>query len=251
MDAENVDLIRQEPRAGKTSALNLAVPQAKGNIIVFSDANSIYDSNALKKLVTNFADPKVGYVTGKMVYVNEEGTLVGDGCSAYMKYENLLRAYETRIGSVVGVDGGIDAIRKELYEKMNNDQLPDFILPLKVVAKGYRVVYEPKALLKEKTLNLPKDEYQMRVRVTLRALWALFDMRHFLTSRKNRLFAWQLWSHKLLRYFCFIFIVLALISNLFLITKTYFYAGFFVVQIVLYLLSFMSLVVSHSFLIFQ
>jgi cellulose synthase/poly-beta-1,6-N-acetylglucosamine synthase-like glycosyltransferase len=87
---QKVRLIRQEPRAGKTSALNLAVPQAKGDIIAFSDANSIWANDALAKLVGNFADPTVGYVTGKMIYTKADGTKIGDGCTSYMKYENLL-----------------------------------------------------------------------------------------------------------------------------------------------------------------
>ena len=111
-ESRGVRLLRQEPRAGKTSALNLAVERAKGEILVFSDANSSYAPDALRHLVENFNDPQVGYVTGKMIYTNPDGSHVGDGCTAYMKYENLLRTLETRIGSVVGVDGGIDAVRK-------------------------------------------------------------------------------------------------------------------------------------------
>ena len=84
----NVRLLRQEPRAGKTSALNMAVAQAHGDILVFSDANSLYDHKALRQLVANFADAEVGYVSGRMVYTNPDGSYIGDGCSAYMKYEN-------------------------------------------------------------------------------------------------------------------------------------------------------------------
>lgn len=214
-----IKLIRQTPRAGKTSALNLAVPMAKGDIIVFSDANSIYKEDALKKLVRNFDDPQVGYVTGKMIYTNPDGSAIGDGCSTYMKYENLLRLLETNAGSVVGVDGGIDAVRKKLYDPMNYDQLPDFVLPLKVVNQGYRVVYEPEAILKESVLSQSSDEYRMRVRVSLRALWALSDMRHMLSFSKNILFSLQLWSHKALRYLCFLFLITAYVSNLFLINE--------------------------------
>ena len=101
----------------------------------------------MNKLVRNFTDQSVGYVTGKMIYTNPDGSPIGDGCSAYMKYENFLRKVETKLGSVVGVDGGIDAVRKELYQPMNPDQLPDFVLPLKVVEQGDRVVYEPEAIL--------------------------------------------------------------------------------------------------------
>src|SRR5690606_33509008 len=107
-----IRLFRQSPRQGKTSGLNMIVPQATGDIIIFSDANSQWAPDAVDQLAANFADPEIGYVTGKMVYTHADGSLVGDGCSAYMKYENWLRERETDIGSVVGVDGGIDAMRK-------------------------------------------------------------------------------------------------------------------------------------------
>lgn len=231
---QNVRLVRQEPRAGKTSALNMAVPLAKGEILVFSDANSLYDSNALRFLVANFADPCIGYVTGKMIYTNPDGTLIGDGCSTYMKYENFLRAAETKIGSVVGVDGGIDAMRKTLYQPMNNDQLPDFVQPLKVVEQGYRVVYEPEAVLMEQALNTSEDEYRMRVRVTLRALWALHDLRRLLFFHRNPLLSWQLWSHKLLRYLCFAFLFSAFICNLLLLAESSGFQLLFTFQCALY-----------------
>ncbi len=235
-----VQLLRQGPRAGKTSALNLAVPLARGEIIVFSDANSIYESGALKAILANFADEEVGYVTGKMVYVNPDGTMVGDGCSAYMKYENFLRSRETRIGSVVGVDGGIDAVRKVLYQPMNPDQLPDFVLPLSVVEQGYRVVYESDALLREDSLQESSDEYRMRVRVSLRALWALFDKRAMFLSTGNLLYAWQMFSHKIVRYLCFLFMGPALAANLMLITQGLVYQLFFLLQGSAYVLAFLS-----------
>jgi glycosyltransferase involved in cell wall biosynthesis len=199
-----IKLTRQVPRQGKTAGLNTLAEQATGEILLFSDANSQWDTQALKQLVSNFNDPAVGYVTGKMVYVNPDGSLVGDGCSAYMKYENWLRAEEAAIGSVVGVDGGIDAMRKSLYSPLRADQLPDFVQPLKVVEQGFRVVYEPTALLKEDALSDGQSEFSMRVRVSLRALWALKDMKHQMNPTRDPLFAWQMISHKLLRYGAFI-----------------------------------------------
>lgn len=236
----NVRLLRQSPRAGKTSALNLAVPLVKSEILVFSDANSIYAPDALRHLVANFADPAIGYVTGKMIYANPDGSPVGDGCSAYMKYENKLREIETNLGSVVGVDGGIDAMRKKLYSPLKADQLPDFVQPLMVVEKGYRVIYEPEALLREETLHQGSDEYRMRVRVTLRALWALKDMRQLLFGRGGWLFAWQLWSHKVLRYSCFAFLFCAFFANLWVAGGSTMYLLFFLIQIFLYICAALS-----------
>ncbi len=231
----NVTLIRQEPRAGKTSGLNLIVTEAKGEIIVFSDANSMYAKDALINLVRNFADDNVGYVTGKMVYTNEDGSLVGEGCSKYMRYENWLREKETLIGSIVGVDGGIDAMRKSLYETLRPDQLPDFVQPLKVFEKGYRVVYEPEALLKEEALDDSGREYKMRVRVILRALWALQDMRQLFNPAKYFLYSLKLISHKLLRYLAFIPLLVCYISNLLLISEGAIYIFSLFIQSIFYL----------------
>ncbi len=232
---QGVKLLRQEPRAGKTSALNMAAPKAKGDVLIFSDANSLYEENALINLMKNFKDSDVGYVTGKMIYTNPDGSPIGEGCTAYMKYENQLRSWETNLGSIVGVDGGIDASRKELYQPMNADQLPDFVLPLKVIEQGYRVVFEPGAILKEPSLTAGKDEYKMRVRVTLRALWGMWDMRNLLTFSPSALFSWQLWSHKVLRYLCFFFLLLAYLSNLALWPESAFYKFLFILQNIAYL----------------
>jgi cellulose synthase/poly-beta-1,6-N-acetylglucosamine synthase-like glycosyltransferase len=229
-----ISLVRQSPRQGKTAGLNLAMPQAEGEIIIFSDANSHYQPDAIKQLVNCFNDDEVGYVTGKMVYVNSDGSLIGDGCSAYMKYENHLRALETEISSVVGVDGGVDAIRKSLYQPMNPDQLPDFVLPLKVVTQGKRVIYCDRALLNEESLSTSQSEFRMRVRVSLRAYWAMYDMKHLFNPSKYGIFSLQLLSHKLLRYLAFIPLLIVFISNGFITGNGLFYSSTFLLQILFY-----------------
>jgi cellulose synthase/poly-beta-1,6-N-acetylglucosamine synthase-like glycosyltransferase len=217
IDDPRVKLVRQEPRQGKTAGLNLAVQQATGELIVFSDANSLYEPGALRELAAAFADPEVGYATGRMIYGNPDGSVVGDGCTGYMRYENWLRAAETRAGSVVGVDGGIDAVRRELYHPMRPDQIPDFVLPLSVVQAGHRVVYRPQAVLMELALGEAGQEFRMRVRVSLRSLWALWDMRALLNPLRFPLFSFQLWSHKVLRYLAFIPLLALLPLNLLLL----------------------------------
>jgi cellulose synthase/poly-beta-1,6-N-acetylglucosamine synthase-like glycosyltransferase len=227
-------LIVQSPRAGKTAALNRAIPEAVGEIIVFSDANSIYHRQALRRLVANFSDPTVGYVTGKMVYVDEKGSVVGSGCSAYMRYENALRHLETALGSVVGVDGGVDAVRARLYRPMRPDLLPDFVLPLSIVKEGYRVVYEPGALLMEPALDAPADEWKMRIRVTLRSFHALWHMRALFNPFRYGRFAAQLLVHKLLRYWVGFFQIAALAANFALAGDRGFYRVLFALQAAFY-----------------
>jgi cellulose synthase/poly-beta-1,6-N-acetylglucosamine synthase-like glycosyltransferase len=214
-----VSCLRQEPRTGKTAALNAVVALARGELIVFADANSMYRADTVRRLVEVFADPEVGYASGRMLYVDPRGSLVGDGCTAYMRYENALRRYESAVGSMVGADGAVDAIRCALYRPMRSDQLPDFVLPLSVVEQGYRVVYVPQAVLEEETLTNESAEYRMRVRVALRALWAIWDKRTLLNPLRYPLFSWQLASHKLLRYLSFAPLAVAAICSWLLVPE--------------------------------
>jgi cellulose synthase/poly-beta-1,6-N-acetylglucosamine synthase-like glycosyltransferase len=208
-----IQYLRQEPRNGKTAALNRAVELATGEIVVFSDANSIYAPQALRRLVAVFADTRVGYATGSLAYQTEGGSLSADGCGTYMRYENAIRRAETRVGSVVGVNGGLDAVRRSLYAPMLPHDLPDLVLPLRVIESGSRVVYVPEALFAEPALTASRDEYRMRVRVALRSLWTLYDMHHLLSLRRYGFYAFQLWAHKVLRYLAPIFIFLAAVTS--------------------------------------
>lgn len=227
-------LLRQEPRQGKTQALNMAFQHLSSEVVVFADANSIYASDATRALVNNFSDPSVGYVTGHMIYGNPGSTGIGVGSSSYMSYENALRTWESNIGSIVGVDGGIDAIRRQCYRPMRPDQLPDFILPLSVVEQGKRVVYEPRAMVFETALADPFQEFRMRVRVSLRAMWGLYDKKHLLNPFRFHLFAWQLMSHKVLRYGAFLPLAGLLFLNILAVNRDAFYAWSLGVQVSMY-----------------
>lgn len=225
-----VRLVRQEPRAGKTGGLNIIAPLARGEILVFSDANSHYAPETVAELVKPLADAKVGYVTGRMLYRAPDGSTAGEGCSAYMRYENQLRAWETRLGSIVGVDGGVDAMRRDLWRPMRPDQLPDFVAPLNVREQGYRVVYQPTARLYEDALAETSDEFRMRVRVALRAWWALKDKAALLNPLRFGVFAWQLWSHKVLRYLAPLFQILLLVSNVVMAAGGSFWQALLILQ---------------------
>jgi cellulose synthase/poly-beta-1,6-N-acetylglucosamine synthase-like glycosyltransferase len=230
-----VTLLRQEPRRGKTLALNRGVEAAQGEILVFSDANSVYASETVRRLTAAFEDPTVGYATGQLIYQDPGQTAVGSGSGMYIRYENWLRRLETAAGSVVGVNGGVDAVRKRLYRPMRADHLPDFILPLRVVEQGYRVVYCDDAVSHEEALGHQDAEYRMRVRVSLRALHALSEMKHLLNPRYGR-FAIQLLVHKVLRYLLFVPLALAFAANLLLIGSKP-YAILFWIQLAAYSLA--------------
>lgn len=211
-EPRGVRFLRQEPRQGKTAALNRARAEASGEILLVSDANSRWDRSAARRLVEAFEDPSVGYATGTLMYLNPGDAPSAASCGAYMRYENWLRGLETRIGSIVGVNGGIDAVRRDLYQPMRADQIPDFILPLNVAEAGSRVIYVPDALAYEHALARSRDELRMRVRVSLRSLRALVEKRHLLSPRFGRL-AYQLLVHKVLRYALFVPLIVALVSN--------------------------------------
>ena len=230
-----VTLLRQEPRQGKTLALNRGVAAARGDIIVFSDANSRYEPSAVRALAHALDDPRVGYVTGRLIYENPDDGATGGGSGLYMRYENWLRRLETRVSSVVGVNGGVDAVRKTLYTPMRADHLPDFVLPLRVVAQGLRVVYCAGAVAREAALGRHTDEFRMRVRVSLRAFHALAAMRALLHPRHG-LFAFQLLVHKVLRYLLFIPLAGALVCSA-VLAGTPLYAALFALQFTAYTLA--------------
>jgi len=237
---QGVLLLRQTPRRGKTAALNLAAQRATGDVIVFADANSMYAPDTLRMLARNFSDPTVGYVTGRLVYGGGESA-VGVGCRAYMAYEDLLRRSETSLGSIIGVNGGVDAIRRDLYVDVPRNLITDFVLPLSVIAAGRRVVFEPRARSQEVPNSELGSEFRMRVRVALRALQGLAYMRRLFNPLRYPLTAFCLASHKVLRYAGFIFLAVALAANALLAAHSAFYAILLGLQLVAYALGFLGL----------
>jgi hypothetical protein len=172
-----------------------------------------------------------------MLYRAPGGSLTGENCSTYKRYENLLRRLESAIGSVVGVAGGIDAVRAELYTPMRADQQPDFVLPLSVVERGKRVVFVPEAKLFEESLATPAEEFRMRTRVALRAWHALRDKAGLLNPLRYGLFSWQLLSHKWLRYLAPLFQLGAFASNAALVGSGPVWNALFSLQVIFYLLA--------------
>ncbi|MEK6749923.1 MAG: glycosyltransferase family 2 protein [Pseudomonadota bacterium] len=236
-----VRLIRQQPRAGKAAGLNKAVAEARGEIVVFSDANTQFDLDSIAKMVENFADPGVGYVTGSMGFPGAHGSATGTGISAYMRYENALRELETRYWSIVGSNGGVDAIRKTLYRDIPPDQITDFVLPLHVNSTGHRVVYDERVLAWEHPNEAMVSEFRMRVRVALRALRGLYYMRALLNPLRYGRLSFSLWSHKAARYLAPFFMVCALFSNVALVGEAFVYSLLMLAQLICYTLALLGL----------
>ena len=234
--SQNVRLIRREQREGKAAALNEGVRYARGEILVFSDANSLFSPDAIRRMMENLADSEIGYVTGQLAYRIQSVGTVGSGCSGYMKYENALRTLETRVGSIIGVSGGVDAIRRELYQNVPKQLITDFVLPLHVISTKHRVVYDDRAHSSEVANSELGSEFRMRVRVALRALQGITYMRRLCNPFRYPWAAFSLISHKVIRYCIFLFLIIAFLTNLVLVTNPG-YAALFIAQLIGYLLA--------------
>jgi cellulose synthase/poly-beta-1,6-N-acetylglucosamine synthase-like glycosyltransferase len=208
-EGRGVRLMRQPQRRGKTAGLNNALPLLTGEIVVFSDANAIYDADALHKLVRNFADAEVGYVTGEARYVTGGQAVADESERAYWDYEMSMKRLETDLGSMVGGDGAIYAIRRELWRTLPDDAINDFLNPLQIVEAGWRGVYEPAAVCYEETSGGFKSEYKRRVRIVSRSWRAVFQARGVLNPFRVGIFSWCLISHKVLRWHTGVFVTLA------------------------------------------
>jgi cellulose synthase/poly-beta-1,6-N-acetylglucosamine synthase-like glycosyltransferase len=212
-----VKLVQMPERGGKTAGLNRCVPQAKGEIIIFSDANAMYDKQVVRKIARNFADETVGAVTGESRYNLDEGDTSTASENLYWRYELALKRLESEIGSLVGGDGAIYAIRKKCYRQLQPSDLSDFVNPLQIIAQGYRNVYEEEAFSYEKGGESFEKEFRRKVRIVNRAWRGMMSMRHLLNPFRFGFFAIQAISHKLLRWLVPCFMALAFVSNFFLI----------------------------------
>ena len=208
-----VTLKRLEPRGGKSRGLTRFVPEANGEILIFSDANSMYDPRALRRLARHFADPHIGYVVGHQRYVAEDSA-VSESEGTYWNIEIALKRSEGRLGSVVGGDGAIYAIRAELFAPLADEDISDFVNPLQIVARGYRGVFEPGAFCYEKAATSFEGEFRRKVRIVNRALRGLARVPAVLNPLRTGWFAYQILLHKVLRWFTPYFLAGALAGNL-------------------------------------
>jgi cellulose synthase/poly-beta-1,6-N-acetylglucosamine synthase-like glycosyltransferase len=199
-DPRRVQVLRLEGRRGKTACQNAAAAAAVGEILVFTDATTRLHAGALRRLVENFADPDVGCVGGRLVYVSDVDNVTGRGGEAYWSYEVRLRVAESLLGCVIGVSGCLYAVRRSAYRPIDPELISDFVIAMSMQEQGLRAVLAADAVCYEATLDRGSRELTMRIRVAIRSLNALIRQRHFLNPLRYGRFAWQLWSHKALRY---------------------------------------------------
>jgi cellulose synthase/poly-beta-1,6-N-acetylglucosamine synthase-like glycosyltransferase len=217
---QGVRLARQDERRGKTAGLNRTLPLLTGDVVVFSDANAMYEVDALRKLVRNFADDQVGYVTGEARYLLGGKAAADTGERAYWGYEMELKRLETQLGSMVGGDGAIYAIRRPLWRTLPEDAINDFLNPLQIVEAGWRGVYEPAAVCYEETSGRFKSEYKRRVRIVSRSWRAVFQAAGVLNPFRVGLFSWCLISHKVLRWNAGLFATAGAVAGIALLVES-------------------------------
>jgi len=206
---KGIRLIRQEGRLGKTSGLNLGMQGLQAEIIVFSDANAIYNPQAIKKLVRNFNDESVGYVVGAALYTDSKESAAASSESAYWEYEMAIKKMETKLHSVVGGDGAIYAIRRKLYITLEREDINDFVNPLQIIDQGYRGIFEPEAKCFEETAGDFEKEGNRKERIVNRSFRGLMKVKSVMNPFKTGFFSLEVISHKLLRWLIPVFFMLA------------------------------------------
>ncbi|MEW4527093.1 glycosyltransferase family 2 protein [Maioricimonas sp. JC845] len=236
-----VSLCRQVPRQGKSMGLTRFVPEIDSEITVFSDANSIYEPDAIHKLVRHFADPKVGFTVGHQRYYDDQ-TQTTESESLYWRYETFLKTEECQLTSVVCGDGAIYAIRSELFEPLRADDINDFYLPLRIVVRGYRGIFDPEAVCYEQTAEDFQGEFRRKVRIVNRSLTAVRRVPQALNPFCVGLFSLQLLIHKVIRWFVPFFMIAVLVTNVLLLRHHVVYQVLFAGQMGCYLLALLHIV---------
>jgi cellulose synthase/poly-beta-1,6-N-acetylglucosamine synthase-like glycosyltransferase len=226
-------------RIGKNDLINELMEHTIGEIIVVSDADVTMNKDALRLLMRHFQDPKIGAVCGKRGNQETETGLCPLGGALYNRYESFLKRVEGQLSSVIGGDGALYAFRKKLFNKLVLNAPDDLLAALGVLKKGFEVVYEPGAIASEKIFSSIRVEFQRKKRTVARGVSGIFIYKNLLNPVRYPLYAFQIISHKILRWLTFFWLGLLLISNVWLLTHTGFYV-FMWGQIIFYGLALMG-----------
>jgi cellulose synthase/poly-beta-1,6-N-acetylglucosamine synthase-like glycosyltransferase len=224
------DLVLELPPGGKVAALNAGAKAANGEILAFSDANSVWAPDALRQLVAPFADPEVGYVCGQVRFLDPGGNNLE---GAYWRYEMAVREMESALAGVTGGNGAIYAVRREAYIPLAPSGSHDLSFPFAFAKRGLRSLYAPAARAEEKMVPTLEGEFARKRRMMV-GLWDIVVGEGMLSPRGYPpLFAFEILSHRLLRYLSPFLHLLALLANAFLLDDGWFYVATFVLQLAL------------------
>ncbi len=200
-------------RKGKASAMNRAVLEASGEIVVFCDANTLLNREAIRELVAPYADPFIGAVTGeKRIMVQNSGHVSSAGEGLYWKYESWLKQLDSDLYSVVGAAGELMSYRKSLYEPLEPDTiLDDFMQSMRVTLKGYRVAYNPNAYAMETASADVSEEWKRKVRISAGGWQSMSRLKRVLIPWPSPLLTYSYISHRAFRWSAAPFSLLILI----------------------------------------
>jgi cellulose synthase/poly-beta-1,6-N-acetylglucosamine synthase-like glycosyltransferase len=212
---QGVRLLAMPEHLGKSAMLTRVVPQLRGEIVVFSDTSSELERDALRKVVRSFADPKVGCVCG-LYRLKGPADLRAQGEGVYWKYETFIKRQESRLHSILGAHGAFYAIRRPLFTKLTGSSInDDYLIPMRIVAQGYRAVYDPEAVAWELELASVGGEFARRRRIAAGNCQQILELRDMLRPGRGWV-AFCFFSHKALRTVAPLFMLLVLISSLWL-----------------------------------
>jgi poly-beta-1,6-N-acetyl-D-glucosamine synthase len=211
--ARGVSLVELEERMGKAVALNVGVAAARGEIVVFADARQSFSPTAVRELVANFADASVGAVSGELILEADTSGPAAEGVGLYWTIEKWIRQKEAAIDSIVGATGAIYAIRRNLFEPLPPGTiLDDLLTPMRIVMRGYRVVFESRALAFDRVAHDYSSEFKRKVRTLAGNYQAISLSPQLMKPWTNRIFL-QFMSHKVFRLMAPIALVGLLITN--------------------------------------
>ena len=222
------------PRQGKAPALNAAVAASSGEILVFSDANSMYASDAIRALVRPFADPEVGGVAGNQCYSSGDSAGSGAGERSYWNFDRMLKKFQSQAGNTTSATGAIYAIRHSLFDTVPVGVTDDFATSTAVIVQGQRLVFAPDAVAYEPVAGSSELEFGRKVRVITRGLRGVQVRRQLLNPIRYGFYALQLFSHKVLRRLVVFPLLSLFLISPFLWQNGLFYQTALICQIVLY-----------------
>ena len=233
-----VRLMHKPERQGKIRAVERAMPEAKGEIVVFTDANTMLNPEAVRNIVNRFADEKVGVVAGeKRIKSAEADEAAGAGEGFYWKYESKLKKWDDELYSAMGAAGELFAIRRNLFEPIPGDSIiEDFYMSFKILQKGYKIAYEPDAYALEEPSASVGEELKRKIRIAAGGIQSIIRLKSLLNPFKYGVVAFQLISHRVLRWTVApLALPLIFVINALLLEQGMVYRVLFVLQILFYL----------------
>ena len=233
-----IKLMHSAARLGKIAAVQRAVAAVTTEAMVFTDANTFLNTDALINLCRHYADPKVGAVAGeKRVHIDATSdATAGEGF--YWKYESKLKVWDSELNSVVGAAGELFSVKTALYESVHpNAIIDDFMISMLIAKKGYRIVYEPEAYATETSSANIKEELKRKIRIAAGGLQSIIWLKSLLLPFQQPLLSFQYISHRVLRWTVVPFLMLAIfVFNILIVTQThlFIYQLLLVAQILFY-----------------